>query len=76
MVVDVLSGEKGGPAGAAKGCGDKHILEPDPFCGNPIHVGGLENGIARTTHPVPPLVIGHKEDKIRPFSSPRAILGP
>ena len=64
MRMGVLSCEEAGPAWAAEGGCNEGIRKQDSFPGQTVQVGGHNEGVAGTSHEVPPLIVGQDEDDV------------
>ena len=62
----VHPGQNAGPTCSADGSGDEGVLEVHAFLRQPVHLGGVEDGIDGPEH-IPPLIVGDDEQDVRSF---------
>ena len=66
VVVHVLAGQHGGPAGGAEGCTDEGVGEVGSFLGEPVEGGSFQplGGIRVEAHEVVAMVVAENEDNV------------
>ena len=66
VVVHVLAGQDGGPAGGAEGCADEGVGEVSSFLGEPVEGGSFQplGGIRVEAHEVVAMVVAENEDNV------------